>query len=834
MKKVKNNLLLIALSIYFINVLQSQDSSFIISPTIYSNYPNIEISGLINNKTELCSNPLDTVKLKIFADDKPCSLLSIKENSDTLNIHILFEENNFSEKTDSLIQTINELNASCIATIKPVWHLIRSTSILNKQEGSIVTYNDSLAKFIFIDTLAFDYTTISDFINRLSESSPQTKHLTLLYSNEESKDVLSIYTQIANSEKHNNVFFSYISFSKDQFKPFVFFENIYVNSKTFVKTKIFKSQDEDILIDSSLGYYQIDQGSISNDLCEMLNCISNRHLVIAFSTDNTEARADSVHYRVIYKWDNQHLTNSFTVKKTNQSIGKNSLPSQIITLHNNYKKEPSDSLKILSKELIIEYSKSSEIIANPDSLFFISEEIWDFSPQKDNWYRDIKTDLLVNSLSSKSTSDERLLIINELILLQPDDKDYKLKKLKIAGDNYSQNKEYKNAVSAYSSYLELEDDSSISKKLKLNLEIAFGVYYNKRDYTNLYILGKSNSEHFRTSFKMRYYYAQACYYEKDYKLSLQNYSWLIDNWDNNQKYLNWNNAMLKLEKLYTYNYKFDESLKLTRKIYRDTRNEAALDSYLKNLRFKHLILIADAFPAFLINSKSRNNIKLLSSSIPKPSLECIKSIYLKNTKTGNITQIIKYNNISKPPKGSLEKIKTYPAIITSNNNEIGWIVNRKRDNLIIMNFSITPVNIEENNLVIKIRNNRDMVEPWENLANYEAEFLQEYCTGVLAGMISFELDIGFTGNINKYWKAVHKNSKLQYMLIYDNHGKITQNKSFSIDRATVNKTLWSKSKKTKTFFKQEISYNNKSIIDIANPIYIGYTWNGILKIGFLN
>jgi hypothetical protein len=832
MKKNKNNLLLIALSLYFINVLQSQDSSFIILPTIHSNYPNIEISGLISNKTELCSNPLDTAKLKIFAEDKPCSLLSIKENYDTLNIHILFEENDFLEKTDRLIQTINKLNANCIATIKPVWHLIRNTSIINKQEGSIVTYNDSLAKFIFIDTLAFDFTTISDFINRLSKSSPQTKHLTLLYSNEESNDILSIYTRIANSEKHNNVFFSYISFSKNQFKPFVFFENIYSNSKTFVKTKIFKSQDEDILIDSSLGHYQIDQESISSDLCKMLNCISNRHLVIEFSTDNTEALADSVHYRVIYKWGNQHLTNSFTVKKTNQSIGKNSLPSQIITLNNDYKKKPSDSLKNLSRELIIEYSKSSEIIANPDSIFFISEEVWDFSPQKDNWYRDMKTDLLVNSLSSKSTPDERLLVINELILLQPDDKEYKLKKLKIAGDNYSQNKEYKNAVSAYSGYLELEDDSSISEMLKLNLEIAFEVYFNNRDYTNLYILGKSNSEHFRTSFKMRYYYAQACYFAKDYKLSLQNYRWLIDNWDNNQKHLNWNDAMLKLEKLYTYNYNFDESLKLNRKIYRDTKNEAALDSYLINLRVKHLILIADAFSAFLINSKSRNKIKQLSSNIPKPSLVCINSIYLQNTKTGNISQIIKYSNLSIPPKRSLENIKTYPAIITSNNNEIGWIVNRKEDNLIIVDFSITPVNIEENNLIIEIRNNRDMVEPWGNLANYETQHLLKYCTGVLAGMISFELDIGFTGNINKYWNAVHENSKLEFMLKYNKQGKITQNKSFIFDKATVNNTLWSKSKKTKTFFEQEISYNNKSIIVISNPLYNNYTWSGVLEIGF--
>ena len=255
-------------------------------------------------------------------------------------------------------------------------------------------------------------------------------------------------------------------------------------------------------------------------------------------------------------------------------------------------------------------------------------------------YYALITPFLLLFLSSKSTPDERLLVINELILLRPDDKEYKLKKLKIAGDNYSQNKEYKNAVSAYSSYLELEDDSSISKKLKLNLKIAFEVYFNNRDYTNLYILGKSNSEHFRTSFKMRYYYAQACYYAKDYKLSLQNYRWLIDNWDNNQKHINWNDAMLKLEKLYTYNYNFDESLKLNRKIYRDTKNEAALDSYLINLRVKHLILIADAFSAFLINSKSRNKIKQLSSNIPKPSLVCINSIYLQNTKTGNISQII--------------------------------------------------------------------------------------------------------------------------------------------------------------------------------------------------
>lgn len=134
--------------------------------------------------------------------------------------------------------------------------------------------------------------------------------------------------------------------------------------------------------------------------------------------------------------------------------------------------------------------------------------------------------------------------------------------------------------------------------------------------------------------------------------------------------------------------------------------------------------------------------------------------------------------------------------------------------------------------MIAISTDRRSVEPWQELENFESNILRQYCTGILAGMLSIQFPGWLNPNFDKYWSAINQNSNVVYMATYNQRGNLEQSKSFDAEKTIVDEALWSKSFTTKVYFKQEITYDNNRIIDITNPLFNNVTWAGILKIGF--
>ncbi len=815
----------------FNNRLSSQDS--IINNLSVSTFKSkIEITGILNPKLKLDKNLLDKSKLKVYGNDEPCVIETIEKRRDTIIVHIFFVNEDAYNKKDSLFKIIKELGSNCNGALSVVCHVINKVDSLKKKEDTLTHTDPFTSEIEYVNTPLFDFLNISAFVDSL-EKLQKSKYLFILYSNGKDEDVMDTFSQLVDKKRNDNIYYGNIYYSKDKLKLLVFFENKYQNIKTsikgwFTKDSIINTQT----VNSKLLVYDKIENISSDYLCVKLDSNINHYIRIVFNVDKQVSVSDTIHYELEYKAKGIVYLNSFEVT----GIGKDKpieIETQLIVLHTEYENNPNEKFLEKAKQLIENYSETQEINNNPDKLFEISENLWDFSPTEDKWYKEIKISLLTKQLLTKTIPEDRIVILDKLISLSPNNKEYKLEKYIIKGDLYSENKKYENALENYSSYLKLDkENKEILNKSKQTFNSAFEKYFNENDFASIYNLGKGYNDYYRSSFELRYYYYLACYIEKDYKMSLQGFNWLVDNWDNNQSYIKWNDAFIILEKLYSYNYQFDKAMKLNKRLYRDTISEETLDSYLKYLRLKHLIMISDAFPVFTQNMNSISNIKLLFAHIPKAYPSFINGYYLHNKSNGKINMIVEYSKISSLPAKSLDNIKQYPAIVQSKNDDLIWIVNEQGDNLIIIEFSLIPIDNAERNLLSRINTNRLMVEPWEDLANYEAQFLQKYCTGVLAGMISLELDMGLSGNIYNYWEAIHVNSKLIYMLKYDKEGEIEQNKSFLANKLGELSSLWVKSETTKTFFKQEITYNSNKLEDITNPLLKNKKWNGTLKIGF--
>ena len=121
--------------------------------------------------------------------------------------------------------------------------------------------------------------------------------------------------------------------------------------------------------------------------------------------------------------------------------------------------------------------------------------------------------------------------------------------------------------------------------------------------------------------------------------------------------------------------------------------------------------------------------------------------------------------------------------------------------------------------------------PWHDLSILEQDLSLPYLSRLLTTIIGRDYAMDSQVSLNLYMKNLLK-SDVQYLVIHDAKGKIAFSEKFNRDQGQYNAADWQKSSHTMALYRQNISYANTKIIDIANPIFVDKTFRGVLRIGF--
>lgn len=814
--------------IILINSLVGQNKLFYDYEYSTSQLPEITFNGRINNIL-LSKEEFNNQDFKLnIQDSDSCNypLLNISELefTDTLLIHIIIESKKTEfEDINLIFKHFNSLSSEK-QNIKIIWYS---------------SYQDSIFSTFKIPELLKAKIKISHWENEFPDFISQlpnvNKHLIIqVIEKENSKIKFETIDLIKNNINERNIVAGLIYLNdkkeKKRNKEKVKLQSVNDIQKYLIFDNCISKSDFIETIDRKITLFLRSNYQLSFTVPYKLNVeyFNSINAVLIVHQDTFTINQEIIYPQSIYKKVYVYRTLINVTKSFNSKRHYDALDTLLVA-NNQIPNFKFDSLsKIILRNLGEKFIISG---SDPYSYFSLAENTWGLTSESISWYKVLKLNILdsfFNSINSKSVNTNKLIATNkDRLELDPENRKYQLTNLKLKASIQEENNQLIKSLGYYHVYLNISREKWVEVKLRKNLSEVIKSSYNNKQYNVAYKTGKEYFGYLKNDFILRYYYAYSCNEVKDYYISIINYEWLINNWDNKQTVVTWDEAFRSIENLYTQTFNFEKAMDLNQRYYRQTTDYPLLNAYLKNVRLSYLKPVIDVIKTHATTAGIDGAIEIYNKDIVDFP-HYISNIY--SMRNGIIiNQFYKDIAITPPSESIIRSNVDYPAI-EQQLNDI-WFIDKVAANEYIVIELSTKVDIVEQSLLDEITKKKEMAEPWKNLVKYESDQLRYFSSVFISNIIGKDVLDNGVHNLVKYKHLVNDNPLIEYIEIYDQKGEGINSINFNMTYGKFESMPWQKSVVTNAFFKQKIDYNGHDVIDICNPIYRNNIRELVIRIG---
>jgi len=498
-----------------------------------------------------------------------------------------------------------------------------------------------------------------------------------------------------------------------------------------------------------------------------------------------------------------------------------------------------DTINLVAEELI--RKESNLLLANdkpnPDSLFSIAEKTWGYDVDTNEWYREIKTNLLkhvYDQYNDKLSIDERLSLLNDIYQYDPTDTRFRNYYYHTLGDSYKDANDYANAVNEYLKVFDASTPcSNLHHSLKQVLTLFFEERYQERDFKNIYNTGNRASLIIKDDFRLNYYFGQSSIEMQDFPRAYDAYKFLYFNWTNDYAFIDWNDLLLYIEELAMKARDFEQALYMNIRLQRSIGGRGQIRNYLMNLRTADYYWVSKQLAVFYQRNGYRHDLSRFDNSYPGRVHPAINAIYVLDARANHLHTSYVQNEIRIP--GKIKQLENRREVLL-----------REKDDIDLYTYLIHSFDDDGRKLVVELKNSsfedtqallRDVeyrytiAKPWNNLRRIEREYNQKRSAVAFAAIQELELERWSELNLSAYWQE--GSDKVEYMVLHKPDGEICQAYGFEESKAQYVDEEWERSALTRAYFEQIITYNGQPVRDIALPIYLANEFYGVIRIGFL-
>jgi hypothetical protein len=471
------------------------------------------------------------------------------------------------------------------------------------------------------------------------------------------------------------------------------------------------------------------------------------------------------------------------------------------------------------------------------SLFHSSETPWGFSPLHDSWYKDVKLRLLEQWLKTTPVSDstlkERMSVVEQIMTVAPEKKEYNLQWCLLNGRQTFLNDEFWISSDWYAKNYAESHDPAIENTLSTVVQKAVMNSYQRASWKELFKEGKTYSAYILPSFDLRYMFAVACRMNNDYQASAIHYEWLVFHWNNAQNLVTWESLFQQLQQSYSAVLRFDDAFRLNQRVFRQKEDVNALFEALKNIRARFLLPAVECMQT-MWNRVSDVSVreKVFQQNILSSWPHFVQGIYALNSNGKILFQTGTAKKIVPPELSELMSVRHFPAIIDElPKRKIGWLISYTGQGYIVIQLSL-ETDDAEGVILSEIQRRKMLDEPWKKLLDHE----QPVCIRALAEIISkscsAELEAKGTLPLSPYWDVLKDYTYISYLAQYNKKGEITEQFGITGVPSGIDQAQWQRSSVSLAYMTQEVKQNNQRIIDVVSPLYVQNGWKQIIRIGF--
>lgn len=450
---------------------------------------------------------------------------------------------------------------------------------------------------------------------------------------------------------------------------------------------------------------------------------------------------------------------------------------------------------------------------------------------------------LADRLMAQGKYAEAIRVLNVAV----DDCDIASVREKIASavDQWSRHVQRRGSASMLSEFIQLVSSSQsnvpsskrgrVDRQLVGNATRLLRATVEREDYSRAHRYCRAYSRYTDRTFEQNYYCATASENAKEYTDAVASYEWLLNNWEDDQSFIQWDETATTLNVLYLRTTRFDRSFELSKRLTIRTGTPQPLLMALLAMRGRLLEPIVRTGRVLFDGVTADRELRHVREEMARVKFpEYVESVYLM---TGAQTMDAAFYGADLAQMPRAEQIETTDgsaSLVQSNANGIrrAWLVAPVDAGHFVVQFTQETVS-EENVLLEGIIENVQDDAKWQTLRDHQNESTNAAAGSAVATVLGASY-LGTSTPLRAYNDVFDTLSVLRYYCVQNDTGEIVSSHQFQRGALGYSDEVWRQSSKTPALYHHELTLQDTPVYEVVWPTYDGDQWTGVIRIGITN
>lgn len=389
-------------------------------------------------------------------------------------------------------------------------------------------------------------------------------------------------------------------------------------------------------------------------------------------------------------------------------------------------------------------------------------------------------------------------------------------------------------VSSSQSYVPSDKQGRVAQHLIDSATRLIGSAVQQEAYDRAHRYCRAYPRYTDRTFELNYYCATAAEEAQAYTDAISSYRWLLDNWADDQSFIQWNQAAQSLTTLYLQTTRFDRAYEIAKRLTIRTGSPQHLLSGLLAMRGR------------LLEPIVRSGQILFDGVTPDPALQHVREemsrikfpphvegVYLM---TGDRTLDVAFygtDAVHMPSEAEMTDAEGSASLLrgTRDGRIQAWMVSPIDAGHFVVQFSQETVS-EENVMLEGIMESVQDDARWQGLRDHQIASTNTVTGSAVATILGASHLNG--GSLEAYNDVFDTLKVLQYYCVQNSEGDVVNAHQFSRRALGYSDDVWRQSSSTPALYHHELALQDQSVYEVVWPTYDGDQWSGVIRIGINN
>lgn len=339
--------------------------------------------------------------------------------------------------------------------------------------------------------------------------------------------------------------------------------------------------------------------------------------------------------------------------------------------------------------------------------------------------------------------------------------------------------------------------------------------------------------HSNQTFRLSYLCGSVAYQTENHATAIAAYESIVNDWNENQSYVSWDEAASDLKELYMITTKFDNAFDLAKRLaIRNPTPEQVLSSVI-TLRGQMLSPIAhhgNVLFRGVTSDEVTSHVRREMERIRFPDF--VAGVYLMTRDARS--DVIFYNSgtISPPSTTDLDRLSGNVTMLESSEDpDEAWLISPIDAGYFVVQFK-SSTSSEENVLLEGLLADIQNEQRWGRLADKQLSRSYAATGSAVATLIGGGYLAGEP--LDNFASLFEESATLLYFAVQGEDGNVVHSEQFSRENLDYGSETWDRTTTTPALYHHETRYAGRQAYEVVWPNFQDDEWVGVVRVGIRN